>query len=1290
MQPAAEQEIQLDADRWSGFRDSFGEREVGIDADGSPIELVRLVREFAPAESALAGRVAALAKADLPCVGRPLRLEHDDQKKRPRLVLVSERVAGVRLSEAMTRGASRSVVPDIGAAMYVLRRLFTMASALEKASRVSHFVIAPERVVITPRAEVVIIEAALAAGAEALAETGTFPKSLKLALSGVGHKKHGVRLEIARIARLGVAMMIGRGIEATETVDALSAVLNEVGDVAAIRAGDAFAASMRGWLEQALTIEAGVSFASFQKAGEALEATQPPKDCAASRDTLRSYLENLQIDDLDQPETLALETDRVRSIRARQTVGRTGAHGWVHSVARELGLPHRDEALQESPAEIAAKPLVAPAGEASEIDMTTALDEIAAPGATTSASGAARIDEPTVFELGSAPKAKTSKAPPPAPPAVSAGEPVKDSVLKAVASRFGFLLREDQKKTPAAPAAPPAPPSTEAAPAVAAPGAVPPVEEPAVAPALRADALVIEHTSMVEPPVVLPADGKVDAALEARAKEDARRLAEAEAQRLAAAAAAEALRNAEETRRLAAEAEARRAEDARRAAETEARRLAEDAAARSAAEAEARRRAEAEAEARRLAEAEAKRLAAEAEARRLAEAEAQRLAAEAEARRLAEAEAKRLAAEAEARRLAEAEAQRLAAEAEARRRAEAEAQRLAAEAEARRLAEAEARRLAEAEARRLAEAEARRLAAEAEARRRAEAEARRLAAEAEARRAAAEAAALRLAAEAEARRAAEARRLAAEAEARRAAEAEARQLAAEAETRRLAAEVDARRAAEAEARRLAAEAQARRAAEEAEARRAAEQAARRAAEEAEEAEDGVEEEVDEEPADASSRESWVKSMAAEMGLKPDASSAPPTPTQAPSWQSATPPSQPAPVYQAPPPQAPTPSWQAPPPAYDAPAASAYGGAPAAPAYTPPPPAQAPEPAWQPAQVADLAAAHAVEVSAAKPATKTKTPSRLPEIVAAASQLMRSAALLVVAAGAVGGIGWFGYSYFVSATKPGVVAIESTPTGAEIFVDGTSQGVTPLTVELSAGSHEVELRRRGASRQITIEVKAGELLKQQIDLTNLRAVGTLVVDSTPAGAKVIVDGRGRGVTPVTISDVVVGAHKVVLESAAGSVTKDVQIQAGATVTINEGIFSGWIAVFGPFELQVYERKRLIGSTQNERIMLPPGRHEIELVNTDRGYRETRTIEVGPGATVPVNVETTEGTVRIDAPEGSEIFIDGTKVGDAPLGTQRVTIGIREILVKHPQLGEKKATATVTSSTPAEVRIEFNNP
>jgi hypothetical protein len=301
--------------------------------------------------------------------------------------------------------------------------------------------------------------------------------------------------------------------------------------------------------------------------------------------------------------------------------------------------------------------------------------------------------------------------------------------------------------------------------------------------------------------------------------------------------------------------------------------------------------------------------------------------------------------------------------------------------------------------------------------------------------------------------------------------------------------------------------------------------------------------------------------------------------------------------------------------------------------------------------------------------------------------MRSAALLVVGAGLVGGVAWFGYSYYASTMKPGVVAIESNPSGAEIVVDGQSRGVTPLTIDLSPGPHSLELRRRGASRQISLDVKAGELVKQQIDLTNIRAVGTLVVNSNPKGAKVIVDGRERGVTPVTLSDMSVGAHKVMLQAATGTVTKDVQIQAGGTVTVDEGIFSGWIAVFAPFDLQVFERRRLIATTEQERIMVPAGRHEFEFVNTQRGFRETRSVDIGPGATVPINISATEGTLRIEAPAGSEIFIDGTRIGEAPIGDQTVTLGIREILVRHPELGERKVSATVTSAEPAQVKVEF---
>jgi hypothetical protein len=218
-----------------------------------------------------------------------------------------------------------------------------------------------------------------------------------------------------------------------------------------------------------------------------------------------------------------------------------------------------------------------------------------------------------------------------------------------------------------------------------------------------------QQTENTEPSVA-------DAALAAKAAEDARRQEELEAKQREEEA------RLEEQRRLEAEKAAQKAAEEARIAAEEARRLAELEALRIAQEAEAKRLAEQaakEAEERRLAEeAERQRLAAELEAKRLEEERAAREAAEAEARRIEEErvrqeEARKLAEEAERQRI---EAERLAAEeAEKQRLAELEAQRLA---EEKRIAEEKAaQEAAEAEARRIAEENAR-LAAEEEEKRR--------------------------------------------------------------------------------------------------------------------------------------------------------------------------------------------------------------------------------------------------------------------------------------------------------------------------------------------------------------------------------------------------------------------------------------------------------------------------------------------------------------------------------------------------------------------------------------------
>src|SRR6185503_8426036 len=225
-------------------------------------------------------------------------------------------------------------------------------------------------------------------------------------------------------------------------------------------------------------------------------------------------------------------------------------------------------------------------------------------------------------------------------------------------------------------------------------------------------------------------------------------------------------------------------------------------------------------------------------------------------------------------------------------------------------------------------------------------------------------------------------------------------------------------------------------------------------------------------------------------------------------------------------------------------------------------------------------------------------------------------------------------------------------------------------------------------KFSLSLGPGAQLSQHVDWSNVRAVGTLVITTTPTGAKVNIDGKSRAVTPLPLADMPAGIHKLVLESSEGTIRRDVEIAAESEVKVNEAIFPGWIGVFAPFELKIYEGRRLLGTTESARIMVPPGRHELQLVNEGLGFRESHVLTVNPGETTALNISTSLGIIRIKAPAGAEVWIDGERVGETPLGDLNIPVGSREIMIKHPTLGEQRLTATVTQSAPTEVNIDFS--
>jgi serine/threonine-protein kinase len=113
--------------------------------------------------------------------------------------------------------------------------------------------------------------------------------------------------------------------------------------------------------------------------------------------------------------------------------------------------------------------------------------------------------------------------------------------------------------------------------------------------------------------------------------------------------------------------------------------------------------------------------------------------------------------------------------------------------------------------------------------------------------------------------------------------------------------------------------------------------------------------------------------------------------------------------------------------------------------------------------------------------------------------------------------------------PGQIAVDSTPQGAQVQVDGHGDPtwVTPFAMSnLQPGQHSITVSKAGYSTDTrTVEVTSGNRATTVIHLAQLMA--TLVVKSDPPGANIYVDGRDTGTkTPAQVS-VDKGQHVVLV-------------------------------------------------------------------------------------------------------------------------------------------------------------------
>ena len=286
---------------------------------------------------------------------------------------------------------------------------------------------------------------------------------------------------------------------------------------------------------------------------------------------------------------------------------------------------------------------------------------------------------------------------------------------------------------------------------------------------------------------------------------------------------------------------------------------------------------------------------------------------------------------------------------------------------------------------------------------------------------------------------------------------------------------------------------------------------------------------------------------------------------------------------------------------------------------------------------------------------------------------------------------------------GNVTITSEPAGSTVAIDGAVRGQTPLTIALDSGAHTIVVGTGAQARSQNVNVTRGGDSSMHVQLPAAVAApapvarGALQIATEPPGARVWVDGEARGTAPITISDLNGGDHAVTVRSGSGDpINRTVTVKDGTTASLvitmpGAGAFaSGWLAISSAVPLQVMEKGALLGTTEMPRILLPTGAHELELVNAGLNYRVTRNVTIAGGQTAAFTVVPPRGTLSVNALPWAEVWIDGQRAGETPIGNYSIPIGTHELLFRHPELGEQRRTVTIGAQGPVRVGVDMKKP
>ncbi|MBI4441547.1 PEGA domain-containing protein [Candidatus Woesearchaeota archaeon] len=284
---------------------------------------------------------------------------------------------------------------------------------------------------------------------------------------------------------------------------------------------------------------------------------------------------------------------------------------------------------------------------------------------------------------------------------------------------------------------------------------------------------------------------------------------------------------------------------------------------------------------------------------------------------------------------------------------------------------------------------------------------------------------------------------------------------------------------------------------------------------------------------------------------------------------------------------------------------------------------------------------------------------------------------------------------------GTFAVSSTPSGADVYIDGQLVGQSPTTTQVTAiPSHEIKLVKNGYHPYTIFrsvdpedtETITATLLSRQIKANT----GSIYVTSAPASAAVYVDDVYHGRTPLTVKGIAAGEHRVKLALdgfkdyiSSKKITMGRTLNVGTSLVRQPQTDSGTIAVTAvQREATVYVDDMLKGMTP-VRVSVKAGQHTVKVAKG--GFVEySALVNVNPNRVSnvfallkPAAAAGAKGIIDVKSvPLQAEVMIDGEAKGTAPVAAS-VPIGLHDVRVTKQGYGDYTTTVMVADTKTTHV-------